>query len=253
MSAVNKLMGRVLRKAARIVDPPPPIHYIDDEYTTWLCYVNPGMLEKGNLYSFDYAISHLPSTAPILEIGSLCGLSTNVLTHYKRKYGVTNPLLTCDKWQFENVNGRTKIADSPVLFSDYRTFSKESYIRNIQLFSKGDLPFTFEMVSDDFFDAWNTRQNCTDVLGRPFQLGGPFSFCYIDGNHTYEYANRDFLHCDACLETGGFILFDDSTLDRFSLHKLMPEVMALSRYRLVAANPYHLFQKVEPAPSRNGK
>jgi hypothetical protein len=253
MTAVNKLMGRVLRKAARIIDPPAPVNLITDEYVTWLCYANAGMFEKGNLYSIDYAMSHLPSAAPILEIGTFCGLSTNVISHLKRKRGVRNPLLTCDKWEFENVNGRPTIADSPVLFSEYRKFSKESYIRNIQMFSRDDLPFTFEMTANEFFDAWSGRTNCADVLGRPLNLGGPLSFCYIDGNHTYEYAKQDFLHCDSYLETGGFILFDDSTLGEFSLHQLMPEIMAMSRYRLVAANPYHLFQKIEPAARAPGQ
>jgi hypothetical protein len=253
MGAVNKLVGRVLRKAAQVIDPPPPVHFLQDEYITWLCYANAGMLEKGNLYSIDYAIRHLPSKAPILEIGTFCGLSTNAITHFKRKHGVGNPLVTCDKWEFENVDERATIPNSPVLFSDYKAFSKQSYIRNIELFSRDDLPFTFEMTADEFFQAWNERKNCSDVLGRPYQLGGPFSFCYIDGNHTYEHAKRDFLHCDACLEPGGFILFDDSTLGEFTLHKLMPEVMALSRYRLVAANPYHLFQKVAPGSLPNGK
>jgi hypothetical protein len=111
------------------------------------------------------------------------------------------------------------------------------------MFSPDDLPFTFEMVADELFDAWKSRRQSADVLGRTLDLGGPISFCYIDGNHTYEYAKRDFFNCDMFLETGGFILFDDSTLGEFSLHKLMPEIMALSRYRLVATNPYHLFQK----------
>lgn len=246
MWAANKFLGRALRKAARMIDPPPSAHLLNDEYITWLCYANPGMLEKGNLYSFDYAISHLPSSAPILEIGTFCGLSTNAITHFKRKHGVTNPLVTCDKWEFENVNGRVKIPNSPVLFADYRRFSKESYIRNVRMFSSDDLPHTFEMTANEFFAAWAGRRNSTDVLGRSYELGGPFSFCYIDGNHTYEFAKQDFLHCDAYLETGGFMLFDDSTLSEFSLHKLMPEIMALSRYRLVATNPYHLFQKIEP-------
>jgi hypothetical protein len=239
------MAGRILRKAARIIDPPPPIHLIDDEYITWLCYANAGMFEKGNLYSIDYAISHLPSAAPILEIGTFCGLSTNVISHCKRKHGMGNPLITCDKWEFENVNGRSNIAESPVLFSEYRTFSKESYIRNIRMFSRDDLPFTIEMTANDFFDAWEKRRNCMDILGRNLNLGGPFSFCYIDGNHTYEFAKQDFLHCDANLENGGFLLFDDSTLTEFSLHKLMPEIMSLGRYRLVARNPYHLFQKFD--------
>jgi hypothetical protein len=247
MSAVNKLVGRVLRKAARIVDPPRSIQLLNDEYINWLCYANPGMLERGNLYSIDHAIGHLPSVAPILEIGTFCGLSTNVITHFKRKHGVSNPLITCDKWEFENVNGRSNIPDSPVLFSDYKTFSKNSYLRNIQMFSPDDLPFTFEMTANEFFDAWKNRKNCADVLGRTRALGGPFSFCYVDGNHTYEFAKQDFLHCDSYLENGGFILFDDSTLTEFTLHKLMPEITTLGHYRLVAENPYHLFQKLGPA------
>jgi len=246
MSAVNKLAGRVLRKAARIIDPPRPINLINDEYITWLSFANAGMLEKGNLYSIDYAISHLPSAAPILEIGSFCGLSTNVIAHFKRKHGVSNPLITCDKWEFENVNGRPQIADSPVLFSDYKTLVKDSYVRNIGVFSRDDLPFTLEMTANEFFDAWKGEKNGVDVLGRSRKLGGSFSFCYIDGNHTYEYAKQDFLNCHKYLENGGFILFDDSTLTEFTLHNLMPEVVASGRYRLVAQNPYHLFQKFDP-------
>lgn len=244
MGGVNRLTGRVLRKAARIIDPPRPVQILNDEYITWLCYANPGMLERGNLYLIDYAISHLPSDAPILEIGTFCGLSTNIITHFKRKHGVRNPLITCDKWEFENVNGRSNIADSPILFSEYKKFSKNSYIRNIQMFSPDDLPFTFELTADEFFEQWKNESKCTDVLGRTQTLGGPLSFCFIDGNHTYEYAKRDFLNCDSYLVNGGFILFDDSTLTEFTLHKLMPEIMAMSRYRLVAENPYHLFQKI---------
>jgi hypothetical protein len=243
MSSVRKLAGRALRKAARIVDPPQKIELIHDEYISWLMYANAGMLEKGNLYSIDHAIAHLPSAAPILEIGSFCGLSANTITHLKRKHKVKNLLITCDKWEFEGSEDRSKIASSPILFSDYKTFVRDSYIRNIRMFSPDDLPFTFEMVADELFDAWKSRRQSADVLGRTLDLGGPISFCYIDGNHTYEYAKRDFFNCDMFLETGGFILFDDSTLGEFSLHKLMPEIMALSRYRLVATNPYHLFQK----------
>ena len=106
MSSVNKLAGRVLRKAARIIDPPETrkINLINDEYIKWLCFANAGMLERGNLYSIDYAIGHLPSAAPILEIGSFCGLSANVITHFKRKHGASNPLITCDKWEFEGAD-----------------------------------------------------------------------------------------------------------------------------------------------------
>jgi hypothetical protein len=39
------------------------------------------MLNAGNVECIDYAIGHLPSDAPMLEIGSWCGLSTNVISH----------------------------------------------------------------------------------------------------------------------------------------------------------------------------
>jgi hypothetical protein len=98
------LLPRALFKAALIVDPTresePEIIHIGDEFVTWLCYANAGMLTSGNLYLFDYALRRLPpGNAPILEIGSFCGLSTNLLTYYKLKHGVKNRLITCDKGQ----------------------------------------------------------------------------------------------------------------------------------------------------------
>jgi hypothetical protein len=243
MKSIRKLAARVLRKGARMIDPPEQTKLIEDEYLTWLSYANSGMTEIGNRYLIDYAIRNLPSAAPILEIGSFCGFSTNVITHFKRVHGRRNALITADRWQFENVNGRPTIPNSRVLFSDYRTFVRDSYIRNIKMFSSDDLPFTVEMFSDEIFSAWKSGKTCSDVLGRPVKLGGVLSFCYIDGNHTYEYAKRDFLNCDEFLEVGGFILFDDSTLTEFGVYKLMPEIISGGRYHLIAANPYHLFQK----------
>lgn len=71
------------------------------EYMNWLTFANAGILSRGNLYCFDYAIRNLPSTAPIVEIGSFCGLATNMITYLKEKYDVRNPLVTCDKWIFQ--------------------------------------------------------------------------------------------------------------------------------------------------------
>ena len=52
-------------------------------------------------------------------------------------------------------------------------------------------------------------------------------------------------NCDAFLENGGFLLFDDSTIEAFGVRNLMPELTASGRYKLVAANPNHLFQKAK--------
>jgi hypothetical protein len=217
------------------------------EYMTWLGFANAGMLSPGNVESFDYAICHLPSSAPIVEIGSFCGLSTNMLTYLKQRHGATNPLITSDRWIFEGSEKGGMLGDSPtVSHDDYRDFVKETFIRNIRMFSRHDLPYTIELWSDEFFVAWTAGERRQDVLGRQITLGGPISFCYIDGNHTYEFARRDFENTDKHLERGGFILFDDSAEDSgFEVWRVAQDAMATGRYQLVARNPNYFLQKRE--------
>src|SRR5438477_11038682 len=155
---MRTLLARALRKAASLIGPASSQIDITDDYVKWLCFANAGMLDRGNLYLIDYALSRLRSNAPFLEIGSFCGLSANLIIHYKRKHGLHNKLFTCDKWEFENDDkDRKNIAGSPVLFSDYKRFAKESYLRNIQTFSGDDLPFTIESFSSEFFDLWRSH------------------------------------------------------------------------------------------------
>lgn len=242
---MRHLCARVLRKLANIID----IHsgrYIDisDEYVRWLCYANAGMLNPGNLYCFDYAIQNLPSEAPIIEIGSFCGLSTNLLTYYKQRHSAYNPLITCDKWEFETAQIDSMVGESSISHPEYRTFVKETYIRNIRMFSRHDLPYTVEMLSDDFFAAWRKSEEVADVLGRTVQLGGPISFCYIDGNHSYDFVKRDFENCNESLESGGFILFDDSEDGSGrEVCLVVAEVKASEKYDVVIKNPNYLFVK----------
>ena len=85
----------------------------------------------------------------------------------------------------------------------------------------------------------------SDVLGPSgASLGGPISFCFIDGNHAYEYAKRDFEDADEFLERGGFILFDDSSDGSgWEVCEVVKEVAALDRYELVIKNPNYFFRK----------
>lgn len=245
MSRVRRLLARALRKATFLLEPPSPqVAENYDEYIKWLSFANPGMLASGNRYSMEYAVSRLPSASPILEIGSFCGLSTNTLTYYKRKHGKNNRLITCDKWEFERKHNADTLGNSSISYPEYRRFVRDSYLRNIQMFSASDLPYTFEMTSDEFFDAWKRGITAQDVFGRTLALGGPISFAYVDGNHSFEFAKRDFLNCDAYLDEEGFILFDDSTVADFGVKDLMPEVTSSGRYTLSVANPNHLFRKL---------
>ena len=238
------MIGRLYRGLKRRLLPPSPAAIdLSNEYIDWLCFANAGMLHRGNLYAFDYAIRNLPSAAPIVEIGSFCGLSTNVLTYFKEKHGVHNQLITSDKWEFEGAS-KGSLGDSSISHAEYRTFVRETYIRNIQMFSQSDLPHTVEMSSDEFFQAWRRGDEVLDVLGRGTKLGGPISFCYIDGNHSYEYVRRDFQNCDHFLVQHSFLLFDDSADGSgWDVCKVVKEIEAAGKYELVIKNPNYLFRK----------
>lgn len=222
---------------------------IQDEFVAWLCFANAGMLSKGNLLCFDYALRNLPSDNPMVEIGVCAGLSTNVLTHYRRKHAVRAPFFNCDRWVFEGARPGQPLGDSPVTHDEYRAFVRESYLRNVRAFSKDDLPHTIEVFSDEFFAAWGSRERCTDLFGNSCEPGGPISFCYIDGDHSYAQARRDFENADRFLEIGGFILFDDSADgSTFEVARVVEEVKRLPHYRVVVKNPNYLVQKVSPCP-----
>ncbi|MCB0837088.1 MAG: hypothetical protein KDD99_10540 [Bacteroidetes bacterium] len=67
----------------------PPYQDISDEYINRLFCANAGMLHRGNLLAFDYAIRHLPQDSVVVEVGSYAGLSTNAIIYYLQKHGKT--------------------------------------------------------------------------------------------------------------------------------------------------------------------
>ena len=221
-----------------------PAIVINDEYIEWLTFANAGMLNRGNLYCIDYAAKHIASNNPVIEIGSFCGLSTNLINYYLHKYGKNNKIITSDNWEFENKRDGM-IGESVISHADYKNFVKESFKRNVHLFSAFNLPYAIEALSDDFFELWNKNTDTKDIFERNIKLGGPVSFAFIDGNHTYDFAKRDFENTDKFLETGGFILFDDSSDNSiFECKHLMKEIEANPGYELVIKNPNYLFRKV---------
>jgi len=240
-------MKRIINRIQNILQNRKQVKASPYEFISWLKFANAGMLDNGNIYCFEYAIAHLPSDNPIIEIGSFCGLSTNLMTFYLKKNNRKNKMITCDKWIFEGgENAAALLEGSDITHSEYKQFVKETYIRNISFFSKGQVPYTIEQFSDDFFKLWSEAKLETDVTGRQIQLGGKISFAYIDGNHTYEFARRDFENVDKYLEIGGFILFDDSSdYSDWEVRHLMKEIMQMPRYELVLKNPNYLFKKVQ--------
>lgn len=241
----------VRRKLAGRFPPPCPEIDISSKYTNWLRFANAGILTVGNLYCLDYAIRNLPDEAPILEIGSWCGLSTNLISYYKMKHGIRNRFITCDKWEYQGYQENAVLADNEAItHGEYRQFAKDTYLRNVGFFSRNDLPFTIETTSDDFFRSWQKGEMAVDVFGREIRLGGSLSFCYVDGNHTYEFARRDFENCDRFLSVGGFVLFDDSADGSgWDVCKVVEEVLSAGRYEVVIKNPNYLVRKTARCPS----
>ena len=218
---------------------------ISDEYINWLTFANAGMLAKGNIYAMKYAIKNLPSTHPVLEIGSFCGLSTNVIGYLLQANGKKNRIFSCDKWIFEGAEMGGNVGKSQISHQQYREFVKTTFMRNVEFFSRQNKPYTVEIFSDEFFELWEKGESVNDVFGRNIQLGGKISFCYVDGNHTYEFAKRDFENVDRYLESGGYVLFDDSSdADPFGLTRLMKEIKRMKNYDLVMKNPNYLFKKI---------
>src|SRR5262249_18092139 len=131
-----------------------------------------------------------------------------------------------------------------VSFDAYRSNVIETFRRNVTLFSGDRLPHHFELSSDAFFSAWATKEQRTDFFRNSVRLGGPISFAYIDGNHTYEQSKRDFNNVDKFLEPGGFIIFDDSEDgSQWGSHRTAKEAASSPYYELIAKNPNYCIRK----------
>ena len=219
-----------------------PDHY-KDEYVELLRKVNAGMLHHGNIKCFNHAIENLPSDNPIVEIGTFCGLSANIITYFKKKYCRKNLLLTVDNWYLPDKP--VPIAKSTITYLDYYKYVRENLIRNLTLFSNFDLPYAFENGSGLFFENWKAETTCQDIFKKTVRLGGSISFVYIDGNHSFQNVLNDFENSDKYLDVGGYILFDDSAdFSGWEVTRVIKIVKKTGRYSVVMKNPNYLFKKI---------
>ncbi len=206
--------------------------------------VVPGWLEPGHLYCFDYAIKNLPDNNPILEIGTFAGLSTNTILFFLSKHNKANKLITTD-YYWEDITADEKICnvEDPMTTKQYL---KDSFVRNVKFFNpKGNI-VSSDLPSDDFFVAWEKKEATKNLHGGEFVPGGPISFAYIDGNHVYDFAKRDFENVDKILVPGGFILFDDSAdYTHWGSKLVAQEAVKSGKYKIVKKNPHYFVQKLK--------
>ncbi len=215
-----------------------------DKYIQWVRDILGGLLTPGNLKLFDYAVRHMPAAEAIVEIVSLFGLSTNIISYLTVKYHRDNPFFTCDPWVYESTD-KALAGHFDYRTKAFRNYAKKAFIMNTALFSRARKPYTIEAYSKQFFGLWRLCSTTKDVFGRSVTLGGLISFAYIDGAHTYDVVKEDFLGVDPHLLPGGFILFDD-TNDVRSFPEVMraaSEVEQNPSYELVFKTPNYLFKK----------
>lgn len=216
-----------------------------EEFLSWVRFAVPGMLHPRNVDAMKYALTHMPADKPVVEIGSFCGLSTVVMIHLLQSFPNNVQVFTCDKWEFEGQQPGHALGNSQTVTHDhYQAYVRDTFLRSMRTFAAPRLPYTIECFSDEFFRRWLARESTEDVFGRMVSLGGEIGFCYIDGNHTYEFAKRDFENTDRALVPGGFILFDDSADGSgWEVNRLVHEIAAGGRYELISNNPNFLFRK----------
>lgn len=218
----------------------------DDEFVYRLQQVVPGMLHPGNVRQFDHVMEHLPSDAPMLEIGAFCGLSTNVLTYLARRHLRVNELITCDPWdyQFKGLSDRP-IGESDTTGYEWGRFAKATFQHATETFSNSRLPYALELGSAAVFTAWRAHEAVIDIWDRPLDAPTSLSFVYIDGNHDYEHVREDWDNAAPLVERGGFVLLDDSARYTGSpgVRQLVAEVRSDGRFALEGRNPNVLFRR----------
>lgn len=244
---LKRLIYRVLGKKEYKTLPP-------DDFILRLrsTVIGEGMLHPGNIWLMDYAIRKMPAGGVLLEIGSYGGLSANLLRYLLDKHQKTVELFCCDAWVYEGYHdlqgGITPWMDgrTDVLRTDFMAYIQQAYVQSCRLLSAHHLPYAIHCDSDTFFNDWRARAEKRDVFGREVRLGGPVSFAYIDGNHAYDYARRDFEHVAEFLLPGGFVLLDDSARHQtFGSARLARELSQRQGFSVVAENPHFLFRKDE--------
>jgi len=215
--------------------------------------IGEGMLKEGNISLMDLAIKNMPTEGNVLEIGSYGGLSTNLIIYLMNKHNKNNPFFSCDVWIYEGY--RDHLQDSPepyidgrkdIMRDDYSVYLKNSFINSTKFLSPNNLPFSFHMYSDLFFEKWKRQENGLDIFDRNVALGGFISFAYIDGGHSYDEAWNDFNNVTSHLVKHGYILFDDSADgQKFGSAHIMSTIKKDKRLKIIAKNPNYLVQKVE--------
>lgn len=224
----------------------------NDENLEWINYAHSspeGGMPYKNQYLYREALAEIKSYKPIIEIGTFSGRSTSAILYLMDKLGRKNRLITTDPFKFLSNSETSRI----IKMEDYEAHIKEQFMMNMKFWNSHHILNSFCFNSDEFFKKWEKNLVETDIFGNRVRLGGGISFCFLDGDHTFEQAYKDFSNIDNHLETGGMILFDDSgryhknAMGENGVYKVIRRVLQTRRYEVMHENPNFLVRKMRNA------
>ena len=187
-------------------------------------------------------------TDPIVEIGTFCGRSTTSIMYMMDKFGLVNKIITTDPFKF-SVNDKALLGLGKKM-DDYELYIKNQFITNMKFWNKKFDLFSFDLDSDSFFNSWELKENKRCLFNNYINLGGPVSFCFIDGDHSYAQAYKDFINVDKYLINSGVIIFDDSgkyhsdAIGDNGVYKVVHDLIKTGRYKVLYENPNIMVQKI---------
>jgi predicted O-methyltransferase YrrM len=244
LNALKERLWPRRRGLERPTDPGWHDNLSRDEYVEHIIRIIGGWLDPGNVRSFDYCLKHMPRGGAALEIGSFLGLSTCVLAYGILRLRPGTRLVTCDSFLFAG-RDKPKGGYFDTGSVEYREWVMDGLRKALTLFCKGNEPYVIEASSADFLAWWREGRQAQDMLGRTIALGGPLSFAYIDGDHTYAGVKGDLEALTPLLLPGGLVLFDDSadSSEYAGIRKLMGELLSDPGYELVMRDPNYCFAR----------
>jgi hypothetical protein len=240
---IRKLKTIFLKIFKRLTGRAPKPYSGTEEIFAWMNFAVTGMFTVEDAYVMDAAVARLPSAKPILEIGSFAGRSTCFLLHFLKNHQAANPLICADNWKFENSHAAGFIEGSRLTHAQYREYIMKLFTLNVSTFHADRLPKSVVASSNEFFQWWEEKRGVETLQGEKVQLGGQFSFVFIDGNHTYDQTKFDFTLSDRFLEPGGLCFMHDTGNDDFGCRQVLKEVLKEGRYELLMENPNALLRK----------
>jgi hypothetical protein len=112
--------------------------------------------------------------------------------------------------------------------------SVSTYRRDVDYYNDTLRNFAhFSLPAPDLLKAYSTDEAAAKLIG-----SRDWSFIYIDGNHEYEIARRDWDLCSAHIRLGGLVVLDDSGL---TTNYIPPAILATGGH----PGPSRLAQEID--------